>query len=1138
MQQRLHQARGGAALRGAGGAPAQAAAGAWPIGAGPRAAAPRARAPAGAGPAPARAAPPAGARRDVRAAGKRGDVLLVAEALNKTHDGDRMLFQNLSFTISAGDKLAVVGPNGAGKSTLLKIIAGSTGHNGGVVSRNKGARIGYLPQARGGWRADLLLSSDDEDGAAPARAKGGKKGGRAGNGSGGGGSSMTVLQAILASDNEVVRAVQDYERALASAGDRVTPELQSAIERMDAMQAWEVDSEARRLLEAIGLPDPNAPASGLSGGQRRRLALATALLGGPDLLVLDEPTNHMDVHIIDWMARELTGNPDLAVVTVTHDRAFMEAACNRILELDGNGGAHLHNIGGEGSYEKFKEAREARRAAQASAAADARTVLRRESEWMARQPKARARIASFYDLTAKAKDVPPPDTKVDFGGGGAMARQGNKAVVMKGVNYALPNGGRQLVSDFTFEFLPGERLGIAGPNGAGKSTLLDLITGKLAPNSGLREEGETAAIGYFTQHPPPVDPSLRLVDYIRTFAEAPRPSGAAVAAAALALADPDGVTRGGGGGGGAPGGGMARQSPETLLERLGFPRKRQFQKVESLSGGERRRLHLAAVLASSPNVLVLDEPTNDLSLEVVEVLEEMLQAYRGVLLVVSHDRAFMDATTDRLLVLKGDGVVRLFDGSYTDYLQLLEDERKAAEAAAAAAPAPAPGAPAPPPAATSGKPAAAAPGKGGKRGGGGAAAAAPAPAKAKPAPKKRTLGFFEREEFERLEGEIADLEKTRDALNARLMELSAAGAALAEVEAAATALAEADAREQKLSERWLELAEIAGDLSCPLAAPQYGGNKPSYGTGPSYGAGGPSSSRIDGGRGGDDDKLAKVRDPLLAASRWIKLRSPKEKTALCGLGGVLLLLILWRTIEDHDTLFVLAEAAHFVGIGLLGWKIYSKKSVAGLSLQTQILTGLFLVVRLYCSFMMEYDIHTLLDLMTAAATAAVLFAMLATPVGNTYQADLDTVKSYFVAGLDTVKSYFVIIPCLAMAAVAHPYTSHWLPFRIMWAVCVYLEAVSVLPQLRMMQNSKVVERFTAHYVFCLGLSRFFSCAHWILQLLDGNKYLLTALGSGLWPVMVLLSEVVQTFILADFCFYYVKSYADGTGILRLPVGIV
>eukprot|EP00878_Enallax_costatus_P016717 GHUV01017541.1.p1 GENE.GHUV01017541.1~~GHUV01017541.1.p1 ORF type:complete len:203 (+),score=36.99 GHUV01017541.1:898-1506(+) len=201
--------------------------------------------------------------------------------------------------------------------------------------------------------------------------------------------------------------------------------------------------------------------------------------------------------------------------------------------------------------------------------------------------------------------------------------------------------------------------------------------------------------------------------------------------------------------------------------------------------------------------------------------------------------------------------------------------------------------------------------------------------------------------------------------------------------------------------------------------------------------------------------------------------------------------------------------------------------LAGLSLQTQILTALFLMIRLYCSFMMEYDIHTVLDGLTLVATFGVLYALWFTPIKTTYQADLDSIKFYYV-----------VIPCLAMAGVAHPFTSHWFVFRMLWAVCVYLEAVSVLPQLRMMQNSKVVERFTAHYVFCLGLSRFFSCAHWILQLLEGNRYLLNALGSGLWPVMVLLSEIVQTFILADFCFYYVKSYAEGSGIVRLPTGVV
>eukprot|EP00879_Flechtneria_rotunda_P003395 GHRR01003623.1.p1 GENE.GHRR01003623.1~~GHRR01003623.1.p1 ORF type:complete len:328 (+),score=50.20 GHRR01003623.1:357-1340(+) len=307
--------------------------------------------------------------------------------------------------------------------------------------------------------------------------------------------------------------------------------------------------------------------------------------------------------------------------------------------------------------------------------------------------------------------------------------------------------------------------------------------------------------------------------------------------------------------------------------------------------------------------------------------------------------------------------------------------------------------------------------------------------------------------------------------------------------------------------------------------PPFGGPPPPQYSSPSFGA--PTGPVGASSHSHQDDKLSKVKDPLLTAVRWFKMRSPKEKLILGCLAGVVALLILWRTIEDHDTLFVLAEIAHFVGIGLLAFKMYSKRSASGLSLQTQILTMLFLVIRLYCSFMMEYDIHTILDGLTLLATVGVLYALLFTPIKTTYQGDLDTVKCYYV-----------VIPCVVMAAIAHPYTSHWMVFRILWAVCVYLEAVSVLPQLRMMQNSKVVERFTAHYVFCLGLSRFFSCAHWILQLLEGNRYLINALGSGLWPVMVLLSEIVQTFILADFCYYYVKSYAEGSGIVRLPAGVV
>lgn len=384
-------------------------------------------------------------------------------------------------------------------------------------------------------------------------------------------------------------------------------------------------------------------------------------------------------------------------------------------------------------------------------------------------------------------------------------------------------------------------------------------------------------------------------------------------------------------------------------------------------------------------------------------------------------------------------------------------------------------------------------------------------------------------------------------------------------------------------------AASASGYGAPQPASGYGG---AYGS--AYGGAVPQMVASASAAGGSsrrgsvaDDKLG--RDPLLAVARFVKARSPKERLAMLAAAGLMVsrsqaaalprareskdagsrralrrrpprardadaraqhrqppttrphppspkkqtkkqtLLFLWLTVEDHDTLFVLAEAAHFLGIGLLGYKISAKRSVAGLSLQSQLLTAAFLAVRLFCSVMMEYDIHTLLDGLTLAATLGVLAAMLwpGSPVRGTYQPDLDSVRWWVVAA-----------PCGLLALLAHPQTTHFLPFRVLWAACVYLEAVSVLPQLRMMQNAKVVERFTAHYVFALGLSRFFSCAHWVLQLLEGNRYLYSALGSGLWPVMVLLSEVVQTFILGDFCYYYLRAYSDGTGIVRLPVGIV
>ncbi|KAL6776724.1 hypothetical protein ACKKBF_B30685 [Auxenochlorella protothecoides x Auxenochlorella symbiontica] len=304
----------------------------------------------------------------------------------------------------------------------------------------------------------------------------------------------------------------------------------------------------------------------------------------------------------------------------------------------------------------------------------------------------------------------------------------------------------------------------------------------------------------------------------------------------------------------------------------------------------------------------------------------------------------------------------------------------------------------------------------------------------------------------------------------------------------------------------------------PPTAPQHG-----FG-GPSYRPAQPMAPHA--AYQADDKHAGKSKDPVLTISRWFKTRSFKEKLYL-GIGAaVVVLLLMWFVIEDHDSLFVMSEGVHFLGIGVLAYKIIRKRNCGGLSLRSQELTALFLATRLFCSFMMEYDIHTLLDLLTLLATGWVVYTLRG-PLRESYQRELD--------GLNPL---IILVPCLLLAVVAHPGTRHAYAFKILWAFCVYLEAVSVLPQLRMMQKAKVVEKFTAHYVFALGLSRFISCAHWVLQILDGDKYLWQALGSGIWPIMVLVSEVVQTFILADFCYYYVKSYAEGTGIIHLPAGIV
>lgn len=419
----------------------------------------------------------------------------------------------------------------------------------------------------------------------------------------------------------------------------------------------------------------------------------------------------------------------------------------------------MHDFGGPGAYDRFREAREFRRKSQANAAQDARTLFRREAEWIAKQPKARqaksqARVNAFVDLTARTRDMPKEDVKVDFGSA-SMMRQGNKVVKMIDISYQPPGFTAPLIRAFNYDFMPGERLGIVGRNGAGKSTLLNLIAGLIPPSSGTREVGETTVVGYFTQYPPEVRGDLRVINYIKEIADDSKARLAGI---------------------------ENMDTPEMLLEKVGFSRQRQYQYVSSLSGGERRRLHLASVLVERPNLLILDEPTNDLDLQTVEVVEEVVRGFKGVLLVVSHDRAFMDNLCPKLLVLNGqDGAVRMFQGEYSEYLSILEQEKEAvsserlAQASSSAS-----------------------------KTSFGTPPAAP--------PATRKISWAETQEYKKIQGEIVKLSKEKDKLNKEVMALAQSGSDMAKLEKTSVVLGSVVEKIEKLEERWMTLAELAGDL--------------------------------------------------------------------------------------------------------------------------------------------------------------------------------------------------------------------------------------------------------------------------------------------------------------------------------------
>jgi len=635
--------------------------------------------------------------------------LLSAENISKNY-ADRWLFQNLNFGLQQGQRIAFVGINGTGKTTLMKVLAGLENPDTGLVTRRQGIRVTYLGQQ----------PVFDE--------------------------SLTVEETIFASQNDTLRAVKDYEHVV-NDPNHDPEDLQRVMERMDNLNAWDYESQVQQILGKLGILGEllTRNVSKLSGGQRKRVALARVLIEEPDVLLLDEPTNHLDLATIEWLENRLN-SPSLTLLMVTHDRYFLDKVANEIVELD-KGTMYRY----QGNYAYFVEKKADRELREATEVEKARNLFRKELEWMRRMPQARgtkqkARIDAFYVTKEKAStNLSKQQLELSV----KTTRQGGKIIEAEHLNKKF--GDKVVLDDFSYVFKKKDRIGLVGPNGAGKSTLLNMLTGKLQPDSGTVDVGQTTVFGYYTQTELEFDPSQRVIDIVKEVAEV------------VELANGDVLTA------------------SQFLTLFLFPPAQQYTLVSKLSGGEKRRLQLLRVLVRNPNFLILDEPTNDLDLGTLNILEDFLLHFSGCLLIVSHDRYFLDNLAEHLFVLEPGGAVLNFPGNYTDYRDYLaereteaalEAEEKAAKAARAAAK---------------------------------TAVASPTPTPAAAAPAKRRASFAEKKEFEQLEKDMAALEKEKEQLVANLatgegsrQDLMAWPARLQTVDK------ELDAK----GERWLELSDF------------------------------------------------------------------------------------------------------------------------------------------------------------------------------------------------------------------------------------------------------------------------------------------------------------------------------------------
>lgn len=527
---------------------------------------------------------------------------LTIEHANKSF-GDKILFQDVSLMINKGEKIALIAPNGSGKSTLLRMIAGiekPEGENATyLISKN--IKVAFLDQ-------DPYFNPDS-----------------------------SIIDSVLDSEVASIKAVRNYEIAQLHVDSN--PELlEKALHEMDLHKAWDIEAKVKEILFKLNLTNLEQKVKTLSGGQVKRLALAHVLLTQADLIILDEPSNHLDLDMIEWLEEYLSQDA-LTVLMVTHDRYFLDNVCDTIIELY-NGTLHRY----KGNYSQFLEKKDAMQENEAIRFDKLRQLYKKELDWVRRQPKARttkskSRVDAFDVIeTAIQSSKEQQQIKLNF----ASTRLGSKILELHYINKAF--NGKSLIKDFHYNFKKGERIGIVGPNGAGKSTLLNIIMGKLEPDHGKIVTGSTVKYAYYEQSGLQLDGDKRVIEVIRDIADNWKsPDGSVISVA-------------------------------QLLERFMFDRKKQQVYVSQISGGEKRRLYLLTILMSQPNFLILDEPTNDLDIFTLQVIEEYLNEYPGCLIVVSHDRFFLDKIVDHLFVFEGDGKIKDYNGNYTQYR--LEQEAK------------------------------------------------------------------------------------------------------------------------------------------------------------------------------------------------------------------------------------------------------------------------------------------------------------------------------------------------------------------------------------------------------------------------------------------------------------------------------